>query len=96
MAKRLYIETVGCQMNVPDSELVVGTLPRQGYDPTHEAADADVIFFDTCSVSQTADGGLRGAAAAWGKSNGTTEAEWFGCATPDELILTCCCVVYND
>ena len=31
MTKKLYIETVGCQMNVLDSELVVGSLRRQGY-----------------------------------------------------------------
>jgi tRNA-2-methylthio-N6-dimethylallyladenosine synthase len=55
MTKKLYIETVGCQMNVLDSELVVGTLRRQGYELTHEATDADVIFFNTCSVRQHAE-----------------------------------------
>src|SRR5271165_4834691 len=55
MKKKLYIETVGCQMNVLDSELVVGTLRRQGYELTHEAGDADVIFFNTCSVRQHAE-----------------------------------------
>jgi tRNA-2-methylthio-N6-dimethylallyladenosine synthase len=55
MAKKLYIETVGCQMNVLDSELVVGGLRRQGYELTHEATDADVILFNTCSVRQHAE-----------------------------------------
>jgi tRNA-2-methylthio-N6-dimethylallyladenosine synthase len=55
MAKKLYIETVGCQMNVLDSELVVGALRRQGYELTHEVVDADVIFFNTCSVRQHAE-----------------------------------------
>src|SRR5262245_28163734 len=55
MAKKLYIETVGCQMNVLDSELVVGSLRRQGYELTHDATDADVIFFNTCSVRQHAE-----------------------------------------
>jgi tRNA-2-methylthio-N6-dimethylallyladenosine synthase len=55
MTKKLYIETVGCQMNVLDSELVVGTLRKQGYELTHEATDADVIFFNTCSVRQHAE-----------------------------------------
>jgi tRNA-2-methylthio-N6-dimethylallyladenosine synthase len=55
MTKKLYIETVGCQMNVLDSELVVGTLRRQGYDLTHEPAEADVILFNTCSVRQHAE-----------------------------------------
>src|SRR4051794_11996089 len=55
MTKKLYIETVGCQMNVLDSELVVGALRRQGYELTHEPAEADVIFFNTCSVRQHAE-----------------------------------------
>src|SRR4051795_3520734 len=55
MPKRLYIETVGCQMNVLDSELVVGSLRRQGYELTHKATDADVILFNTCSVRQHAE-----------------------------------------
>ena len=55
MAKKLYIETVGCQMNVLDSELVVGSLRRQGFQLTHEAENADVILFNTCSVRQHAE-----------------------------------------
>src|SRR5215212_5000432 len=55
MSKKLYIETVGCQMNVLDSELVVGSLRRQGYELTHDAADADVILFNTCSVREHAE-----------------------------------------
>src|SRR5436309_13618872 len=55
MGKKLYIETVGCQMNVLDSELVVGALRRQGYELTHEATDADLILFNTCSVREHAE-----------------------------------------
>src|SRR6516164_83651 len=55
MTKTLYIETVGCQMNVLDSELVVGSLRRQGYMLVHEATEADVILFNTCSVRQHAE-----------------------------------------
>ncbi len=55
MSKKLYIETVGCQMNVLDSELVVGKLRRQGYELTHDAGQADVILFNTCSVRQHAE-----------------------------------------
>jgi tRNA-2-methylthio-N6-dimethylallyladenosine synthase len=55
MKKKLYIETVGCQMNVLDSELVVGSLRRQGYELTAEATEADVILFNTCSVRQHAE-----------------------------------------
>src|SRR5213082_2879987 len=55
MTQKLYIETVGCQMNVLDSELVVGSLRRQGYELIHEAEAADVILFNTCSVRQHAE-----------------------------------------
>lgn len=52
---KLYIETVGCQMNVLDSELVVGSLRRQGYELVHTPQEADVIFYNTCSVRQHAE-----------------------------------------
>ena len=55
MAKKLYLETVGCQMNVLDSELVVGTLRRQGYELTDQPADAELILFNTCSVREHAE-----------------------------------------
>ena len=55
MTPKLYIETVGCQMNVLDSELVVGSLRRQGYQLVQEPAEADVILFNTCSVRQHAE-----------------------------------------
>jgi tRNA-2-methylthio-N6-dimethylallyladenosine synthase len=55
MPQKLYLETVGCQMNVLDSELVVGSLRRQGYELTHTVEDADVILFNTCSVREHAE-----------------------------------------
>jgi tRNA-2-methylthio-N6-dimethylallyladenosine synthase len=55
MTKKLYIETVGCQMNVLDSELIVSGLLQSGYEVVAEAADADTILFNTCSVRQHAE-----------------------------------------
>ncbi|MDA0831762.1 MAG: tRNA (N6-isopentenyl adenosine(37)-C2)-methylthiotransferase MiaB [Planctomycetota bacterium] len=52
---RVYIETVGCQMNMLDSELVVATLRRNGYDITSTIQDADTILFNTCSVREHAE-----------------------------------------
>jgi tRNA-2-methylthio-N6-dimethylallyladenosine synthase len=52
---KLYLETVGCQMNVLDSELVFGALRRHGYELTETADGADVILFNTCSVRQHAE-----------------------------------------
>ena len=53
--KQLFIETVGCQMNVLDSELVVAALRRQGWEMTSAMEDANAIFFNTCSVRQHAE-----------------------------------------
>jgi tRNA-2-methylthio-N6-dimethylallyladenosine synthase len=55
MTKKLYIETVGCQMNVLDSELVVASLRKRGYELTHDSGDADTILFNTCSVREHAE-----------------------------------------
>ena len=52
---RLYIETVGCQMNMLDSELVVAALRKQGYELTADAAEADTVLFNTCSVREHAE-----------------------------------------
>lgn len=53
--KKLYIETVGCQMNVLDSELVVGKLRNEGYELTDDISQADTILYNTCSVRQHAE-----------------------------------------
>ncbi|MFO0870214.1 MAG: tRNA (N6-isopentenyl adenosine(37)-C2)-methylthiotransferase MiaB [Pirellulales bacterium] len=53
--KRLYIETVGCQMNVLDSEMVVASLRREGYELTADLERADTILFNTCSVREQAE-----------------------------------------
>ena len=51
----LYIETVGCQMNVLDSELVVAALREGGYELTESMYDADTVLFNTCSVREHAE-----------------------------------------
>jgi tRNA-2-methylthio-N6-dimethylallyladenosine synthase len=53
--KKLYIETVGCQMNMLDSELVVARMRNEGYELTDDLNQADAIFFNTCSVRQHAE-----------------------------------------
>ena len=52
---RLYIETVGCQMNVLDSEMVVADLRQRGYELSDTVQDADTILFNTCSVREQAE-----------------------------------------
>jgi len=55
MSKRLYIETVGCQMNVLDSELVAADLLAAGYELVDSPRRADTILLNTCSVRQHAE-----------------------------------------
>ena len=55
MAKKYFIETVGCQMNVHDSERMAGLLDQAGYEATTTDADADVIVINTCSVRERAE-----------------------------------------
>ncbi len=52
---RIYIETYGCQMNVADSELMLGLLAREGYVRTEDPADADVMLVNTCAVRDHAE-----------------------------------------
>src|ERR1043166_9475134 len=55
MARKYLIETFGCQMNVHDSERVAGLLEQAGFESTEEAADADVVVINTCSVRERAE-----------------------------------------
>ena len=55
MARKYLIETFGCQMNVHDSERMAGLLEQAGYEATVEAAEADVVVINTCSVRERAE-----------------------------------------
>jgi tRNA-2-methylthio-N6-dimethylallyladenosine synthase len=55
VAKKYLIETFGCQMNVHDSERMAGLLEQAGFEATEEAADADVVVINTCSVRERAE-----------------------------------------
>jgi tRNA-2-methylthio-N6-dimethylallyladenosine synthase len=50
-----YLETFGCQMNVHDSEKVIGTLVSQGYRQVSTVEEADLIFYNTCSIRDKAE-----------------------------------------
>ncbi|HEY7684133.1 MAG TPA: tRNA (N6-isopentenyl adenosine(37)-C2)-methylthiotransferase MiaB [Gemmatimonadales bacterium] len=55
MAKRVYIETYGCQMNVADTELVLGLFAQDGYVRSSAPDDADVLLVNTCAVRDNAE-----------------------------------------
>ena len=51
----VYIETYGCQMNVSDSELMLGKLAAHGYDAVDRPDAADVILVNTCAIRDHAE-----------------------------------------
>jgi tRNA-2-methylthio-N6-dimethylallyladenosine synthase len=51
----VYIETYGCQMNVSDSELMLGKLIESGYESIAEPDSADVILINTCAIREHAE-----------------------------------------
>jgi tRNA-2-methylthio-N6-dimethylallyladenosine synthase len=53
--KTFYIETFGCQMNVHDSEKVVGTLVAKGYAQVHTFEQASLVLYNTCSIRDKAE-----------------------------------------
>ena len=53
--RTVYLETMGCQMNVLDSELVMGRLRALGYEPVEDMRRADVVLLNTCSVRDHAE-----------------------------------------
>ena len=60
MPERVYMETYGCQMNVADSELMLGQLHRAGYERVGEPGDADVILVNTCAIREHAEQRIYG------------------------------------
>ena len=55
MGKKVFIKTFGCQMNAYDSDKMVDVLrAAQGYEPTQNVDEADLILFNTCSVREKA------------------------------------------
>jgi tRNA-2-methylthio-N6-dimethylallyladenosine synthase len=53
--KTFYLETFGCQMNVHDSEKVIGTLVQQGYRQVPTVEEAGLVLYNTCSIRDKAE-----------------------------------------
>ncbi len=53
--KTFYLETFGCQMNVHDSEKVIGALISQGYRQVSTVEEAGLILYNTCSIRDKAE-----------------------------------------
>jgi tRNA-2-methylthio-N6-dimethylallyladenosine synthase len=57
--RRFYIESYGCQMNFSDSEIVASILSGEGFGPTRNLDQADLILLNTCSIREKAEQTVR-------------------------------------
>lgn len=87
MNKRVYIRTVGCQMNVLDSEMVIADLKRHGYTVVDSDQDADCVLYNTCSVRELAEEKIY---SALGKIRNAKERN------PEKLIGVIGCMAQKD
>ena len=65
--KKVYVETLGCQMNKSDSERILGMLSHFGYEETAEPKEADLLMINTCSIRQLSADKAYSAVGVWGK-----------------------------
>ncbi len=57
--RKLYIESYGCAMNFSDSEIIASIMGEHGFETAQEAAEADVIFLNTCAIRDNAEQRIR-------------------------------------
>ena len=65
--KKVYIETMGCQMNKSDTERMLGILSHFDYVETKNPKDADLLMINTCSIRQLSEDKAFSAIGLWGK-----------------------------
>ncbi|MCS7467793.1 tRNA (N6-isopentenyl adenosine(37)-C2)-methylthiotransferase MiaB [Stieleria sp. ICT_E10.1] len=87
MTQRVYIKTVGCQMNVLDSEMVIADLKRHGYTVVDSHEEADCVLYNTCSVREHAEEKVY---SALGKIRESKKDH------PDKLIGVMGCMAQKD
>ena len=66
-SKKVYIETLGCQMNKSDSERILGILSHFGYEPTQDEHEADFCIVNTCSIRKLSEDKAYSKLGVWGK-----------------------------
>lgn len=82
MTKKVYIETLGCQMNKSDSERMFGLLSSVGYERTLEPKEATLLMINTCSIRQLSEDKAYSYLGIWGKwkrSNPEIKIAMCGC-----------------
>jgi tRNA-2-methylthio-N6-dimethylallyladenosine synthase len=53
-SRKVFIKTYGCQMNVYDSTRMSDALARDGYEPTEDMEEADLVLLNTCHIREKA------------------------------------------
>lgn len=80
--KKVYIETLGCQMNKSDAERMYGMLEHIGYTQTENSKEADMLIINTCSIRQLSEDKAYSQIGVWGKqkkSNPNLKIVFAGC-----------------
>ena len=65
--KKVYIETLGCQMNKSDAERMFGMLEYLDYEKTEDPKKADLLIINTCSIRQLSEDKAYSQIGVWGK-----------------------------
>jgi tRNA-2-methylthio-N6-dimethylallyladenosine synthase len=65
--KKVYIETLGCQMNKSDAERMFGMLEYLDYEQTKEPKEADLLIINTCSIRKLSEDKAYSQIGVWGK-----------------------------
>ena len=81
---KVYIETMGCQMNKSDTERMLGMLSHFGYEETKDPKSADLLMVNTCSIRQLSEDKAFSMVGTWGK--------WKKEKNPNLKIGICGCV----
>lgn len=80
---KVYIETLGCQMNKSDSEMILGILGSIGYKNTINPKEADLLIINTCTIRSAAEDKAFSYLGVWGKMKKSK---------PEIVIAVCGCV----
>ena len=65
--RKVYLETLGCQMNFNDSEVMLGLLQKEGFEPVENKLEADLLIVNTCQIRGSAEDKAYSHLGTWGK-----------------------------
>lgn len=85
--KKVYIETLGCQMNKSDAERILAILGHFGYGEVQNAQEADFLIMNTCSIRALSEEKAYSRIGLWGK--------WKRKKNPNLKIALCGCVAQH-